>query len=154
MIDKIKHTLGIESLKIKLELVSPVLKDSGLVDVNVIYESPKTVTVQSINLECIEKYFRGRRKSKLISEYPLGELEVLDTFQVIAGERLVKNYKVPFELLKSEMDNMADSNFVFGGLVGVAKFLKGVKSEYRIEASVKVKGTKLNPTARLVFEMK
>jgi hypothetical protein len=43
------------------------------------------------------------------------------------------------------MDVFGDRNAVFKGVASAAKFVKGVKSVYRIEAEAEVKGTALNP---------
>mgnify|MGYP003972117883 FL=1 len=41
------------------------------------------------------------------------------------------------------MDELQDNNFLNGFLIGLAKKIKGVKSEYRILAEVNIKGNKL-----------
>ena len=49
------------------------------------------------------------------------------------------------DLSKSEMDKMEESNPIFGGAVKAAKWLRGVKSTYRVELKAEVVGTMLNP---------
>ena len=52
------------------------------------------------------------------------------------------------------MDQIEDSNFLVKPFIKLAKKLKKVKSEYRAEASAKIKGTKLDPIdiKKVVFQ--
>ena len=96
----------------------------------------------------IEKYKRGRRKSKLTDEYILGEVIHEENIEVPADDSVELDFELPFEFIKSDMDSWQGRNFVLGSIVKTAKFLKGVRSEFRIEVDAKVKGTALNPFAR------
>ncbi len=151
MLKKIKHALGIESVKI--ELLEPrVNKDGGYVEVEVVFTSQNDATIESVELKCVEKYFRGRRSSKLIDEYTIGQLSLDESFLISKDEEIRKEYRIKVDPPKSEMDKLADGNFIFRGMVSVAKLLKGVKSVYRIEGEAKVKDMKLHPIARIDFD--
>ena len=103
--------------------------------------------VQQLQFKLIEKYKRGRKDSKLIDEYVLGNLIINGPVDLKKGDTKQLNFKLPYNLNNSEMDRLSRSNFMMKGIIGVAKFLKGAKSIYRIECICIVEGTKLNPHA-------
>jgi hypothetical protein len=81
----------------------------------------------------------------LTDQYKIGEIELNEDIEVPAHEVIMLDFELPFSLVKSDMDELGDKNFVFKKLVGVAKTLKNVKSEYYIEAEAAVRGTALSP---------
>ena len=145
MFKRVKKWLGIEGVKLELELPEEADKRSGQIHGKIRLQSMNAQTVTNINVILIEKYSRGRKKEKLIDEYELGRIELEESFDIIPDTVIEKAFTLPFELLKSEMDQMQDSNFVLGGIASVAKYFNAVKSEYYILAEAKVKGTALNP---------
>lgn len=145
MIKKIKHALGIESVKIEVSLPEVVYKADAIIPVTIVYTTQSIAEIQSINIKFIEKYQRGRKDKKLINEYVVGKLDFTEDILISPEEPISKTYLLNFSIVDSEMDKLSDNNFVFKGLVKMAKFFKSVKSEYRIDAEAKVKGTKLNP---------
>jgi len=52
------------------------------------------------------------------------------------------------------MDFLEKKNFFYKGVVKAAKFFKGVKSSYRLEATADVKGTKLDPVDSKTLKFK
>ena len=52
---------------------------------------------------------------------------------------------VAIAAMNSEMDEVQDRNILLGPLVKAAKWVRGVKSEYRVVAEAKVKGVALDP---------
>ena len=148
MFGEIKKLLGIEDIKIDLEIPEKVAKSSGLVQGKVILTTFRDSKVEQIDLKLIEKYHRGRKDSKLVDEYTLGEM-TLDTSIEIKKQDIIEiPFELPFTIFRSEMDKIGDGNLVMGGVIKLAKKLKGVKSEYRIEATAHVKGTKLAPLSK------
>ena len=145
MIGKVKKWLGIEGVKLELDMPDEVLVDSGEISGTIKLSSMHTQLVQTIRIVLIEKYKRGRRKNKMIDEYKLGEIELVEDIEVPADTVVEVEFQLPFELVESEMDTLQSKNFVLRGLVKTAKLLKGAKSTYRIEAEADVKGVALNP---------
>lgn len=148
MFKGIKKILGIEGVHI--EIVVPESIDSNVTDViegqvNLLAKGDSHV--KQLQFKLIEKYKRGRKDSKLIDEYVLGNLVVNGPIDLEKGDTKQLTFKLPFDLKNSEMDRLGKSNFVMKGIIGVAKFLKGAKSIYRIECICIVEGTKLNPHA-------
>ncbi len=145
MIGKVKKWLGIEGVKLELDMPEEVVVDSGEISGTIRFSSMHTQMVQTIRIVLIEKYKRGRRKNKMIDEYKLGEIELVEDIEVPADTVVEVEFQLPFELVESEMDALQGKNFIFRGLVKTAKLLKGAKSTYRLEAEADVKGVALNP---------
>mgnify|MGYP001803525450 CR=1 FL=1 len=104
-----------------------------------------TQTVKRISVKLIERYTRGRRKEKMTDEYELGSIDIIKTIEVPAEIAVEVPFSLPFETVKSDMDVLEGKNLVLGRLVKTAKWIRGVNSEYRVEAEADVKGTALNP---------
>ncbi len=145
MFKKIKDLLGIEGVKLELILPEDVVISEGKVEGKIRFYSKNTQSVTAIRIKLVERYTRGRRDDKKTDEYELGRLEISKTFEVPATEMVEIDFKLPFSKVKSEMDDLEETNFVVGRLVKTAKWIRGVNSEYRVEAEADVKGTALNP---------
>lgn len=145
MLRKIKDYLGIEGVKIELQLEEQYKLSDRAVSGKVRFTSQTEKTVESLHLKLIEKYRRGRGDSALIDEYLLGSIDLDLDLKIEAGGSKSYDFTLAFELMKSEMDQMEDANFFLKPFVKLAKSLKKVKSEYRLEASAKIQGTKLDP---------
>ncbi|MBK8633460.1 MAG: sporulation protein [Saprospiraceae bacterium] len=145
MFGEIKKMLGIEDVKIDLQIPEKSKKDLGVINGKVLITSFRDSRVEHIEIKLIEKYHRGRKDSKLVDEYTLGDI-LLETGIDVRKQDLIEiPFELPFTVYKSDMDKMEDNNMVLGGFIKLAKKLKGVKSEYRIEATAHVSGTKLAP---------
>lgn len=154
MLDKVKQWFGIEGVKVELLLPEAVSMKSGKIKGQLQFTSMNAQTVQNIKLKLIEIYTRGRRSNKVTSEYELGEVTIFESFVVPAELPIIIDFELPFELLKSEIDEMADKNVVLGGVAKLAKMTRGVNSEYRVECEVDVKGTRLNPFDKKMILLK
>lgn len=145
MFGKVKKWLGIEGVKIEILLPEAVRRRDGIVEGKLRFHSMNTQTVTNVKVAMFEKYSRGRGAEKLIDEYKLGEIELAETFEVPEGEIVEVDFELPFQLVKSEIDEFGSKNFLFRGISNLAKTANAVKSYYRVEATAKVKGTALNP---------
>lgn len=148
MIGKVKKWLGIEGVKLELILDEDATIQPGMVSGLIRFTSMHSQVVTKIKVVFIEKYSRGRGKEKLVDEYELGSLELQEDIEVPAGESVDVEFTLKYKLVRSEMDELQQSNFLLSPLIKAAKRLSAVKSEYRIEAEAKVKGTALNPFDR------
>lgn len=154
MLGKVKQYLGIEGIKISLELPEILLKKDGIISGNIVLTSKNTQTARSFSLRLIEKYHRGRRKSKLINEYIIGEILLKKNVVVSAGTTEKIPFKLPYKVSESRMDQIERSYFLMKGLVQLAKWSNAVKSEYRIEAEADVVGTALDPSCTVQVQLK
>lgn len=154
MIGKFKRWLGIEGVKVELELPDEILAEEGLIEGQVHLFSQHAQTVEYIHIVLIERYSRGRGKEKLIDEYELGELTLNHTVEVPAEGMVSLDFHLPFSIFKSDVEEWGDQNLIFKGLSRVAARLRNVKSEYRIEAQAKVSGTALDPFDKKLIRIK
>jgi len=154
MIGKVKSFLGIESVKIELEIPESININDEILLGKVIFKSKTNQTVKSIKIKLIEKYKRGRRKNKLINEYIVGKIEYNKQFIIKANKEIPFEFKLPFKIAQSEMDKIGSSNFISKSLVKVAKLLNNVKSEFRVEASAKIKGNAISPLTNVIVKLK
>jgi len=145
MFGKVKKWLGIEGAKMELILPEEIFESAGSVTGKVRFRSMNEQKVIRVNLKLIEKYSRGRKKSKLVDEYVLGEIELTNAFVIPANDPVEIDFSIPFKIVKSEMDEMQDKNIFAAGLVKAAKWASGVSSNYRVEAKAKVEGVALDP---------
>jgi len=148
MLKRVKKWLGIEGVKVELIIPEEVNKQTGLVAGTVRLSSMQAQTVSGITFKLIEKYKRGRRKKKLTDEYLLAESEIDILIEVQPESPVEVPFEVAFDLVKSRMDELEERNIFTRGVARAAKLLKGVSSEFRLEAEADVLGTALNPFDR------
>ncbi len=145
MLKRVKKWLGIEGVKLELSVPEELDLGAESIDGSIYFSSMQDQVVTEIKVFMIEKYYRGRKSSKLIDEYQLGEIAMLEEIEIPANEIIEIKFNLPFSVMQSEMDELGSKNFLFKGLVATAKKIKGVKSEYKILAEANVKGTALSP---------
>jgi hypothetical protein len=148
MFGKVKKWLGIEGVKLELELPEKVEANAGLVQGKIRFYSMNPQVVTTIKVVMIERYSRGRRKEKMTDEYQLGEITLRQDVEVPVETPVEIDFSLPFSMLESDIDEFGNKNVLFKGLAGVAKRLNAVQSVYRVEAEAKVKGTALSPFDR------
>ncbi|MEZ4898899.1 MAG: hypothetical protein R2806_18805 [Saprospiraceae bacterium] len=154
MFGKVKRLLGIEGVKIDLDIPAEIPINSPLIIGKIQLYTIEPQTVTEIEVKCVEKYSRGRRKAKLIDEYTLGDILLRQNIEVPKDEMLEVDFELPIQWMKSRMDRIEENNFLLRGMVKAAKTLRGAKSSYRIIAEAKVKGTALHPFAEKPFIVK
>ena len=154
MLRKLKNMLGIESVKIALDIPEEIKKKDGAIVGKIIFSSQTDQEVELLTLKLIEKYQRGRNDSKLINEYLLGSIELQLDLTIVAGIDRSFDFTLPFNPMLSEMDQMEQSNIFLRPFIKAAKKLKNVKSTYTLIAEAKVKGAKLHPLDKQRIEFK
>jgi hypothetical protein len=148
MLGKVKHWLGIEGVKLRLLIPEEIGDKAKVLNGQIQFQSMNRQTITFIKVQMIEKYSRGRKDEKLVDEYLLGELSLDREIVIPVNEIITVEFSLPFELNKSEMDEMEGKNLFLKRIVKTAKWFNRVKSEFRIEAEAKVKGVALNPFDR------
>ena len=115
MFKKVKKILGIEGVKMELNLPEQVKLSERLILGKLKFTSITDQLVKSVNVELIEKYSRGRKTSKLVDEYKLGAIQLSEPIEVKAHSIVEVEFELPFVIAKSEMDMIEESNFLFRG---------------------------------------
>ena len=154
MFGKVKKWLGIEGVKVELVLPEEIKLSDGIVLGKLQFYSMNSQTVSRIHIKMIERYSRGRDDNRLVDEYKLGEITLNKDIEVPAGEPVEMSFELPFNVSTSRMDEIADQNPIFGGLVKVGKWFSKVKSVYRIEVEANAVGVVLNPFDRKIIQVK
>ena len=145
MFGKVKSWLGIEGVKLELSLPEELNYRDGLVTGKIFLSSMNDHTVKQIHIKLVEKYSRGNKEEKLTDEFELGDISLEQDIFIPANQKVQLSFELPFSPRKSDMDELQDSNVLMGGLVKAVKWLEGVSSVYRVEATAKVEGVALDP---------
>ena len=153
MLQKVKKWLGIEGVKLELILPEQIKESDGVVKGKIRFYSMNEQKVNYIKVIMIERFTRGRGKEKMTDEYRLGEINLEREITIPKEKNVEIDFTLPFQLTKSDMDELEDKNLIFSGLVKVAKKLRGVKSQFFVEAESKVVGTALNPFDKREIEL-
>ncbi|MCH2083454.1 MAG: sporulation protein [Saprospiraceae bacterium] len=144
MINKFKDMVGIEGVKIKLEIPSEVKEKDGNIIGRVIFHSKRKQQITELRIRLLEKYSRGKGEQRLSDEYELSKLYFDRPINIEADDTMELDFELPIKLVKSDMDEF-EGRFLIGRLATAAKYFRSVKSEYRVEVEAKVKGILLNP---------
>lgn len=146
MLGKVKQWLGIEGVKLELILPPDFSPRMGSLGGRIRLTSKHPQTVTAVKVVMVEKYSRGKDEDQLVDEYELGRQVINQTIQVPGeGVPVDLNFRIAFEPIPSPMDQFGNRNPLFGGLAWAAKRLRGVNSEFRLEAEAQVQGVGLNP---------
>lgn len=154
MIGTFKQWLGIEGVKVVLELPEEVSAGEGFMDAVVHLYSANTQVVEFVRVVLIERYSRGRGKEQLIDEYELGETTIEGPIEVPAGGEVTLPFRLAFSVIRSDAEEWGQRNLLFKGVALLAAQLRNVSSEFRIEAQAKVKGTVLDPFDKQVVKLR
>lgn len=148
MLKKVKKWLGIEGVRITVDIPEDVFLREKKLSGYLIFESKQDSVVTELRLRLIEKYSRGRRQHKLIDEYILGA-EVMDNLiQLHANEPRQIPFDLYYEPLKSEMDTLEAKNILMKGIIRSAKLIRNVQSKYRLEIEADVEGMAISPLVK------
>lgn len=146
MLNKVKKALGIEGVKVEIDTDRQHPKVTRVIKGHVVLTSLSDNVVEHIHIKVVERYSRGRKKDRLVNDYEIGKVNLHGPIEISPHEPVSIAFEVPYIIARSEMDELGDTPIV-GGLIALAKYLKKVKSTYRIIAEVEVTGTKLQPFA-------
>lgn len=153
MFRKVKKWLGIDGVKIDVDVPEEIFLREKKISGWLIMESKQDSMIQKIRMRLVEKYSRGRGQNRLIDEYELGSILLEGPFY-ISGETV---QKIPFDLqfvpLLSKMDHWESTNILMQGLVKSAKWMRKVSSEYRIEIEADVPGMAVSPLVQKPIDL-
>ncbi|BDS12589.1 hypothetical protein [Aureispira anguillae] len=154
MFGKVKKWFGIEGTKIRLHVLPTYPHDVETINGEIEVYSKRPEKVLAIKLKFIEVYTRGRGEEKRIDEYLLGTWEYNKAIEVSDGNSQMLFFKLEFNPVESAMDKRASKGPMRRGLVRLMKSMKGVQSDYRIEAEAIVEGGAWNPItkAKIIFD--
>lgn len=153
MIKKVKNWLGIEGVKLELELPEAIGFNASPLKGKVVFYSKTEQEVTGLTIKLVERYARGRGETKKIDEYVCGKIDLDNGMKIPSEQPIALDFSLPFEILKSDMDRYANKGFVFKGLVNIAKWASSVSSQYFVIAEAQVKGVALDPFSKKTIEI-
>jgi SpoOM protein len=148
MFDSFKNFFGVDTVKIVFYVLPVYPTNITTLNGELEIRSSNDKTISQIHLTLHEFYARGTGEDKKITKHEMGSVHITEPILVKAGENTKIFFKIPFEAEKSNMDKIADSNFLLKKLVNFAKSFKAVQSEYELTAIATVVGDKLLPLAK------
>jgi len=154
MFGRVKKWFGIEGTKIRLHVLPSYPRNVETINGEIEIHSKRPEKVLAIQLKLIEVYTRGRAEEKRIDEFVLGTWEYNELIEVSDGNSTTLLFKLEFDPVESAMDKRAAKGILFRGVVHLMKSMKGVESDYRIEAEALVEDNTWNPlaTAKILFD--
>lgn len=154
MFGTVKKWLGMEGTRIRLHTLPVYPTTVETINGEVEVYAKQTETIESIRLRFIEVYTRGKGDAKRIDEYELGTWVYEQPLVLLNGAQQLIPFKLAFEPAQSAMDRRAQKAPLLKGVVALMKNLKGVQSDYRLEAEATVKGGNWQPITKtkIVFD--
>lgn len=154
MIDRVKKFFGIEGIKVEMSIDTPVPLSTGVINGTLSIEGLRNELITEVNFELHETYTQGRFKSKKTERFLVEEIEIPLNLIISAGEKRVHPFSIQFDPIKSSIDRWGEKNLLTKGIASIAKFSKGVKSQYQLTAVVKSKGAGLHLKVTKVFNVR
>ena len=153
MLGKIKKALGIEGVKVTLVLDEKDSVQEHSVSGMARFTTKSDSKVRSFKLSLTERFSRGRGDKRLTDEYVLGSYEHTTSFTIKKEEIIEIPFVLQYGRMQSEMDRLENRNFVFRGIVSLAKKLKRVRSTFELVIEANVVGTKLDPYDKQILDL-
>lgn len=153
MLGKIKKVLGIEGVKVQLLLDEKDAIQSHSVTGIAKFTTQSESKVRGFKLTLVERFSRGRGKKQITDDYILGRYEHTSSFTIARDEIIEIPFVLKYGRLHSEMDQLESKNFLIGGIVKLAKKLKGVSSNFELRIEADIVGTKLDPFDKVAVQL-
>ena len=143
---KVKQWFGIGGVTVDLQCENQISKQAGMVNGAVTLTSKSDLHVLTVDVSLIEEWTTGRGEDKETKDLELGKIRLGGNFDIKAGEEKTVQFQLPFELVKSNAEQLQERGGALGALGSVAKFANNEQSEYFVVADCDVKGTALDPS--------
>lgn len=147
IIAKIKQFFGIGGVDVTLNVPAQVAKASSVIDGQITLLAKSDQHVLSIEVKLMEDFSTGRGEEEETREFELGSLTLSDPFDIKAGETRTVPFRLPFQILKSNADELKDKGGALGALGKVSAFANAEKSAFTVKVEVDVKDTGFDPSA-------
>jgi len=153
VIRKVKNWLGIEGVKIQLEVPANLKVGQKELRLVLSLSALSDQKIKNIHLSLKEIYSRGNGKNRRISEFILAEWEQEKSIKIGKQAPCFLPILLQPNWQYSAFDKWQKEGALQNYMGLWAKKLNSVKSEYLIEVNIDVAKTKLNPyhVTRLIF---
>lgn len=143
--DKVKQFFGMGGVRVKLECPPQAGAQGGTVEGVVHLQSKSDLHILELNVTMKEVFTTGRGDDKETRELEMGQVVLGGNFDIKAGEAKSLPFLLPYQIIKSNADELKEKGGALGKLGSVAKFANNERSEFFIEADCDVKGTAFDP---------
>ncbi len=143
--DSIKQFFGIGGVKVELQIPPQAPKAGGMIQGNINLTAKSDQHILELEVKLVETWSTGRGEDKEEKEFELGKLNLPAPFDMKAGEVRQFPFQLPFQLIKSNNDQLKEKGGALGALGSVAAFADAEKSVFHVVADADVKGTALDP---------
>ena|ERR1051326_252739 len=159
--NKIKQGLGIGTLEAKLSVPGQIARNSGQVQGDFVLTAKSNQQIKEVKVKFEEvhswdvtKHRRdsnGHEQSYTSREsrtFELGNYIDKTAFSMKAGEVKTIHFTLPFQMSRPDMNENTDQGAVAEILGAVSKMASAMRNErfqYKLEGSVSLEGTLLNP---------
>ncbi|MFP9100287.1 sporulation protein [Flavobacterium sp. RHBU_24] len=142
----IKNKLGIGGVKVELVVPGTVDKTATSITGKVNLTSKSEQELVSLKVTLIEEYSTGRGDDKKTTTLTLGQFDLsLGGAKIKPGETITHNFDLPFSLVKSSNQSLAEKGGALGAIGKLGSFANNEKSAYFVKAEADVKSAALDP---------
>lgn len=145
-LSKIKQFFGAGTVKVALTAPASVEKTAGQFAGKVVLTAASDQHVLEVTVILEEEWTSGRGENKTVKTFELGKVVLATAFDMKAGEEKAFDYVLPFELVKSNADQLKERGGALGALGAVSALAGGEKSTYKVKADADVKGAAFDPS--------
>lgn len=143
---KVKQFFGAGTVKVELTVPASVAKSGLQVPGKLTLNALSDQHLIDVTVVLEEEWQTGRNEEKQTKTFELGKVTLAQALDVKQGEQRVFDFVLPFELIKSNADDLKEKGGALGVLGKAAAFANAEKSRYRIKAEADVKGAALDPS--------
>lgn len=144
MLDRIKNWLGIEGVKLSLDLPDSTRADAhsliGILNLTTLKEQ----RIEGISFSLIETYTRGRGDAKRIDDTILAQEHRIVNLHLKDKSTFAYPFELPFVYYQSNIERIS-RKIILRPFTSAMKLIHGAKSVYHLNVSLQVKGNKLQP---------
>jgi hypothetical protein len=143
---KVKQFLGAGTVKVELSVPPQVQKATGVLSGRVALNAASDQHVLDLSVKLTESWSTGRGEEKTTRDFELGKLSLAKSFDMKQGESRAFDFVLPFELVKSDADELKEKGGALGMLGKAGAFANAEKSSFKVSAEADVKGAALDPS--------
>jgi hypothetical protein len=143
---KVKQFFGAGTVKVELSVPPQVPKAAGQLRGRVAVNAVSDQHILELTVKLKETWSTGRGAEKSEKEFELGKVLVAQAFDMKQGELRTFDFVLPFELVKSNADELMERGGALGMLGKAGAFANAEKSSYKVSAEADVKGAALDPS--------
>lgn len=145
--DTIKNFFGIGGVSLDLAVPAKVDKATGVVHGRVLVSTKSDKRVKSFTVKLVETWQTGRGDDKQTKEFDLGEIGLSDAFDIKPGEQREVEFELPFQLLKSSNEQLAEKGGMLGAIGKMGSWASAETSTWQVKVTGQIEGVTLGPTA-------